>query len=629
MWRRWRIENRVNKPASAGSGVLAVDVGYHGRPMRNSLDSRRYEPYAVLFVLVSFLGCGVHEIVPTEERTLDLVVEKSLVAEGRTLRAAEVLANDETWVAVTLPPRLRVGSALDLGGDPILRLRGTLQREKGFEGDLSGVLRGGIETDNGLRSEFEVDLVGADGWWLHEVELGSGEGRAKLWFEADLPEGCSLLLREATVRHRVAAPQATSSTPRQILLISVDTLRSDAVGAMGGTISTPHLDRFAAEGERWPRHYAAASWTKPSHASMLTGFHPETHRAIGLEQAMDPAIPTLAERFGAGGFETAALVFDCTWLSPRWGFGKGFDSYRVTRWRAGRQARMAAEWVLDHRDEDFFLFLHTFEPHSDFKLLPYEAPGLTRRKIGELFGVFGFGCRSGRCASQFVKGLHRGDVAVEPRDAEILRYSYDEGVRYLDRSLGGLFDSLRSSGAWDQMLVVVTSDHGEAFGERGEFGHGSLHEEIVRVPLIIKWPGGENAGTSRRVLRSSVDLAPTLLAFAGLDAHGLPGTDLRRPRSQAAVFAGTLAKAVITGDDKGIFAGAGAVRFFDLGTDPGERNDIAGVEPARVAALRELLREHRRQSQVLRRSFGSQTDAGEVVLSERERERLRAFGYLE
>jgi arylsulfatase A-like enzyme len=361
----------------------------------------------------------------------------------------------------------------------------------------------------------------------------------------------------------------------------------------------------------------------------LTGFHPETHRAVNLEQAMDPAIPTLAERLGNHGFSTAALVFDCTWLSPRWGFGKGFDSYRVTRWRAERQARMAAEWILDHRDDQFFFFLHTFEPHSDFSILPYEAPGLTRKIIGDRFGVAGFGCRDGRCASQFVNGLHRGKVVVEPRDAEILRHSYDEGVRYLDRALGEFFNTLRSSDVWERMLIVVTSDHGEAFGERGEFGHNTVHEEIVRVPLMVKWPGGENAGVIRSAPRSSVDVAPTLLSIAGLDVEGLPGEDLRLPRTQREIFAGTLAKAVIDGNDKAIFAGSLPARLFDLGEDPGEQIDVAGAGPSRVAALRKLLREHRRQSQALYMGFDPSTEIGEVILSESERERLRAFGYVE
>jgi arylsulfatase A-like enzyme len=421
-------------------------------------------------------------------------------------------------------------------------------------------------------------------------------------------------------------------------LISVDTLRWDAVGAFGGSVATPHLDRFAAEAEIWTRHYAAASWTKPSHASMLTGFHPDTHRAVQLNDAIDPAIPTLAERFRVAGITTSALVFDCAWLSPRWGFGKGFDSYQVTRWRAGRQTRRVSEWVLAHRDEPFFFFFHTFEPHSDFKLLPYEAPGLNQMAIAESFGVSDFGCRKGRCASRLLNArcasrllnaLYRDEVPREPLDTEILRHSYDAGVRYLDASLGTLFDSLRSSGLWNQMLVVVTSDHGEEFAEHGGFGHHTLYEEILRVPLLVKWPRGNHAGTINEALSSSVDLAPTLLEVAGLPADDLPGDHLRRRPAGAPVFAGTLARAVVRGDDKGIFGGAGPRRVFDLAADPDEELNLADLDSRRSRELETLLREHRRQAQELFRRIGSQRESGEIVLSERERERLKAFGYLQ
>ncbi len=598
--------------------------------MRCFLNDRWSRLIAVLAALVGVLGCAGDSGNSTVEKVFDLVAERGLVAEGQVLRASEVFAHDETWVAVEMPRRRRVTSDLQLGKDPMLTLRGCIQCEAKLDGRLTATLRGGVSATGGRGADFEIDLRASDGWWLHEVDLGRAAGRdVQLWLEEDLPEGCSLFLREVTLSHGLVASLTTEFTPTQILLISVDTLRSDAVGALGGIVSTPHLDRFVAEAETWVRHYAAASWTKPSHASMLTGFYPETHRAIGLEQAIDPAIPTLAERFRGAGLETAALVFDCTWLSPRWGFDKGFNSYKVSRWRALRQARMAADWVLNHRDDDFFFFLHTFEPHSDFKLLPYEAPGLTRTKIAEKFGAHGFGCRGGACASQFVNALHRREVALEPNDAEILRYGYDEGVSFLDRALGELFNDLRSSGMWDQMLVVVTSDHGEAFGERGDFGHNSLREEIVRVPLAIKWPGGKNGGDVDPTPRSAVDVAPTLLDFAGLDADDLPGEDLRAPRVNPAIFAGTFAKAVIVGDDKGIFSGDLSAQVFDLENDPGEISDCAGQDPKKTSVLRKRLQKHRKHSLELFQMFGSLSQTGEVVLSERERERLKAFGYLE
>ncbi len=598
--------------------------------MRKKPDrDERLSKWALLAVL-GLLVCTACKVDPTRVEYLDLVMTRSLHAGGEPLKASEIFAADETWVAVTLDPGEAIIADLELQSEPVLTLAGCLVCYGGTETESQASLGGIVDAGNGRQVRFSIDLDPRDGWWTRDVDLARVANlEAGLRFDPVIPEGCAVRLREATVRHQVRAPERMESDPTQILLISVDTLRNDAVGALGGTVDTPHLDRFAAQAEIWLRHYATASWTKPSHASLLTGFHPETHRALDLEHAMDPAIPTLAGSFRAAGFKTSALVFDCTWLSPRWGFAKGFDSYQVSRWRAERQMRAAAAWAIDHRDRDFFYFLHTFEPHSDFNRLPYEAPGLTQKTLAERFGVTGFGCRLGTCASGFVNELHRGGLPLESNDAEILRYSYDAGVRYLDRAIGELFESLRRSGLWEQMLVVVTSDHGEAFGERGEFGHNSLHDEIVRVPLMIKWPGGKKAGTVNYTPRSAVDVAPTLLGFVGLAADDLPGEDLRTQRSQAAVFTGTLDKAVIVGDDKGIFARDLSKRFFDLGTDSGEVVDLSAAEPARMRVLLELLREHRRQSRELHLAFGSQRDDGKVILGERERERLKAFGYLD
>jgi arylsulfatase A-like enzyme len=301
----------------------------------------------------------------------------------------------------------------------------------------------------------------------------------------------------------------------------------------------------------------------------------------------------------------------------------------LTQWRAGRQAVAAADWILSHRDESFFFFVHTFEPHSDGKVLPYEAPGVSRRTIAESFGVKGFGRRQGRSASHFLIALDRGEIPREPGDVEILRSTYEAGVRYLDESLGVMFDALRESGVWDQLLVVVTSDHGEEFDEHGGFDHGSLYEEIIAVPLLIKWPDSEHAGLVSDVLSSSVDLAPTLLQYAGLPTTDLPGTDLRTRSSDQPIFSGTTERAVIAGNLKGTFGGAGPVRLFDLSADPGEHLNLLESDSIPSHALQALLREHRRQAQELSRRVGSQQESTEVVLSTQERQRLKAFGYLE
>jgi arylsulfatase A-like enzyme len=563
--------------------------------------------------------------------TMDLVADGRLAIDGERMVALERFAADETWVAVAIPPGRRVSAAVDLKGGAALDVSGALKCRAHVAASATSELIVEVADSDRTRLERAIPIDSSGGWFRHSVDLSRCSGReVTVFLEGLMPNGCSLLLREVNIRHSVPLEPPLPDPPIQIVLISLDTLRSDVVDQSGNGVATPHLDEFALEAERFSRHYAAASWTKPSHASMLSGFHPDTHRALTLNQAIDPAVPTLAERFVAGGYETAALVYDCGWLSPKWGFAKGFDSYRMTRWRAGRQLSAAARWVNSHREEPFFFFVHTFEPHSDFSLLPYEAPGTNRRTIADLFGVEDFGRRNGRSASSFLISLDRGEIPRRPKDAQILRATYEAGVRYLDQAIGSFFNQLRSSGVWDQMLIVVTSDHGEEFDEHGGFGHGPLYEEIIRVPLLIKWPSSERARRTDAGPSSSVDLAPTLLRFAGLPSDGLPGAVLGGRSADDPVFSGTIERAVIVGSVKGIFGGPGdASEVYDLALDPDELDNTAEINPKQSERLRELLRLQRQRSAALYRRFGSEPADREVVLSESERERLRAFGYIQ
>ncbi len=583
---------------------------------------------ALILALLGMAACGTG---PVLVESVDLVTEGMLEADGKRLAAHESFCADETWVSVTMWPGVHVTAEVDLHREPVLELVGAMTCRDSVPISQDGTLDVELGLEDSPRLHQSISVDPSLGWWQHQVDLAPLAGkRVTLGLEASLPEGCALLLREATVRHLVRAKEPAKDLPTQVLLVSVDTLRSDAAGKVfGGELDTPHLDQLAAEAEVWTAHYAAANWTKPSHASMLTGYDPATHRAQLHDQAMDPAIPTLADRFRVAGFSTSALVFDCGWLSPRWGFAKGFDSYQVNRWRTGRQARATAKWVLEHRDEPFFFFLHTFEPHSDLFVLPYEAPGVNQRTIAGKFGVSGFGCRRGLCSSEFLQGLVGGEVPLEPEDVEILRDTYGAGVGYLDASLGSLFNALRRSGVWDRMLVVVTSDHGEEFLEHGSLSHTTLYDEVVRVPLLIKWPGSDRGGVVNREPCSAVDLAPTLLEFAGLPRVDLPGIPLDQRDQNAPVFVGTLDQAVVVDGYKAIFNfAAGSARLFHLADDSGEIINLAASDPGRLRALEELVRARKEEALALYRKIGSGAEGGEVVLSPAERERLEAFGYI-
>jgi len=584
-----------------------------------------------LVLTLAVLGaaaCGSESVLV---ESVDLVAGGMLEVDSKRLAAHESFCADETWVAVTVMPRVHVTADIELHREPVLELAGAVTCRDSVSALEDGTLNVEVGLEGSTQVRQAIPIHQGQGWWQQRVDLAALAGkRVTIGLEARLPEGCALLLREATVHQLVRSKEQAKKPPMQVLLVSVDTLRNDTAGSVfGGDLDTQHLDQLATEAEVWTAHYAAANWTKPSHASMLTGYDPATHRAQLHDQAMDPEIPTLADRFRVAGFSTSAQVFDCGWLSPRWGFAKGFDSYQVNRWRSGRQARAAANWVLEHRDEPFFFFLHTFEPHSDLFVLPYEAPGINQRTIAKKFGVNGFGCRQGLCSSEFLQGLVGGEVPLEPEDVEILRDTYGAGVRYLDASLGALFDTLKRSGVWDQILVVVTSDHGEEFLDHGSLSHTTLYDEVVRVPLMIKWPASDRGGVVNRAPCSAVDLAPTLLEFAGLPIVDLPGIPLHQRDEHAPVFIGTLDQAVVVDGYKAIFDfAAGPASLFHLAEDAGELVNLAASDPGRLRSLEELVRARKEEALALHRKIGSGAESEKVVLSPRERERLEAFGYL-
>lgn len=614
------------------------------RPAGRPAAWRRAAP-AALLALAALLGAGCG---PAGEpvRYEDLVVSGRLAARPGVEPGRERLCADETRFAVALEPGAEVEVSLVLGAAPRLGVAACLgggATGGAIPGDEPGVAAPAARLEltargaAGLGSELRLQ-VGAEGWAEGVLDLAAlAGGGATLRLRAHSPEtspgGRQILVSGLWLRHLAEAGERRDGRPArggpQILLVSVDTLRADAVGP--GT--APYLAAFAQGAERFDPHYATASWTKPSHGSLLTGLPVEAHGAELEEQSLSPAATTLAERFSAGGFRTAGLVYDCLWLDPRFGFDRGFEEYRVVRWGADQAVRFTVSWIARHRREPFFYFLHLFTPHSDMEVLPYEAAGVSRGTVAERFGVPGYGCREGVCASALLHAINAGRVAPLPDEEAILRHLYARGVETADRALGRLFDDLDRLGLLDRMLVVVTSDHGEAFFEHGELLHTTIHEEVLRVPLLVRWPGGPGGGRLRTEPTSGIDLAPTLLRAAGLATDGLPGVALQDPESgsrRREVFAGTTHKAVVAGPWKAIFPpaeGPGAsARLYRLDRDPGERHDVAAEHPAVLARLRERALAHAEAARALTRRAGEEPVPG---LTPEERRRLEALGYVD
>jgi choline-sulfatase len=276
-------------------------------------------------------------------------------------------------------------------------------------------------------------------------------------------------------------PRSTPSGP-SVVLVTIDTLRADYVGAYqaGKHTETPTLDALAAEGVRFANAVATAPLTLPSHTSIMTGQYPPHHGVrddAGFHAT--PELETVAERFQAAGYATAAVV-GAALLDAESGLAQGFDDYDGPA-SGGVEERKAADVTdralafLAGADRPFFLWVHYFDPHGDY------APPASYRE-------------------RFAKDPYAGEVA------------------YVDAELGRLIAALRERGQLEHTVVCVTADHGEGLGEHGELGHGYfVFESTLHVPWILRGPGIP-AGRVVDTVASNAAVAPTLAHLAVVGA---------------------------------------------------------------------------------------------------------------
>jgi choline-sulfatase len=400
----------------------------------------------------------------------------------------------------------------------------------------------------------------------------------------------------------LGCPAGAPPAPQRILLVTIDTLRADHLGSYGApNAHTPHLDELARSGVRFDAALSPVPLTLPAHTSLMTAVDPPRHGVRhNSVHRLGEDLPTLAERLRGAGYATAAFVGALV-LERRFGLARGFDVYddrtegRVSgstgyaERTADRVVDAALEW-LERAPPRFFLWLHFYDPHADYRPPP------------------GF-------ASAFPGDLYSGEIA------------------FVDAELGRLLDGLRARFGADELLVAVTSDHGEALGDHGEPTHAyTLYESTQHVPLLLAGAGLPRGVVSEQVV-SLVDVAPTLLALAG--AEPLPdvdGRDLRRQLDAAepgerALYMETLATALDLGWSPLFAVRVGPWKYiraprselYDLREDPGELDDRAARDAARAAALDALLERH---------LAGAARAPLPVALSEQDRARLRSLGYV-
>jgi arylsulfatase A-like enzyme len=444
--------------------------------------------------------------------------------------------------------------------------------------------------------------------------------------------GCGEPVRDAAARPS-PDPAASADPLPPVVLVTIDTLRADHVSAYGyPRPTTPNLDALAAAGARFEAAYAVSSTTLPSHATLFTSRDPGEHGVLKNGWPLPDDVPTLAEAFRAAGYETAAFVSSFV-VERRFGLARGFDHYDdefggadhsspIQSWeghtldapydRRGAETTARALAWLAARDASrpFFLWVHYFDPHS-----PYDPPEPHRTRF----------------------------LASEPADARAHTVDlYDGDVHYADHELGRLLRTL----APHAPLTIVTSDHGEGLWDHGVLEHGVfLYEEMVRVPLVVHWPGRIAPGTRIGGLAAHVDVVPTLAGLLGRTLLGEPrGRDLspqllgraepdparavhlqRRhyePTRKGHLRIAGPKHAIRQGDWKLILSPAElGMELFDLARDPGELHNLAGLHPQRTSRLHaELAAWQARQ--------GTRSAAPAEVAPE-VRERLRALGYVD
>ncbi len=408
-----------------------------------------------------------------------------------------------------------------------------------------------------------------------------------------------------------------------VVVIVIDTLRADHLSAFGhGRPTSPHLERFAADGVRFDSAISPAAWTAPALTAIMTG---QLARRFGFTNRpirIPSDTPTLVEAMRDHGWSTHGIIANM-YGGPAIGLDQGFLTFSTEHVGGGPYvssqgvADLALERIAWHGSPPLHLHLHFNDPHSDYvdhEGWSWFVPGAVQ-------------------SPQALHDLWTDAHAIPPDVRQEVAALYDEEIAYTDLHVGRVLDALREAGRYDDALIVVTADHGEELGEDDEhyFGHGvKVSRALTRVPLIVKLPGNVHAGRVVDTPVSLLDLAPTIGHVTGVPFEGdgqvLPLAD-GPPDPGRRVFSETMnrqrewLRSVVSHRYRLVRnEGTGAVELYDRLVDPGE--DVHDLHPDVVADLSAALDEWSELA-------GPTSPAVLATFTEEEREMLEELGYVE
>ena len=491
-------------------------------------------------------------------------------------------------------------------------------------------LRAGETAANELLFEREIHVDRRGEWIEQEADLRAFAGQ-EIWlvFEASFPgapDGEALpvvgIFGEPVLHDRARYRQG-----RGVVVVSIDTLRRDHMSLYGyPRRTTPGLEALSSEAVVFDDAVSTSSWTLPAHASLLTSAYPSVHGAVNLNVGLSPAWPNIATLLQEAEFTTDALVTH-VYLSEDYGFGEGFDrNVYLPETRAEELTNRAIRFLTSKGDRDFFLFVHYYDPHWH-----YDPP----EPYDKTFDASYEGDASGIWWD--FKELDRD--SIDPRDLRHIEALYDGEILYTDHHVERLIRTMKELDIFDKTLLVVTSDHGEEFLEHGNWEHQkTLYDEQLRVPLIVKYPGGEGGGRRVASQVSLLDVAPTIAdvmelpvpgSFRGVSLSGEMTGDRELWSETEHTIDGTHKLSLRRGASSGkaIFSVRDDevdVELFDLRQDPGELEALSDGEM--TERVEQRLRDYLAAAALAREGKG---ETPNVELDPEERERLRSLGYIQ
>jgi arylsulfatase A-like enzyme len=533
-----------------------------------------------------------------------------LLRAGPARREAQVGGRDAAWIEGQTGKSVRINDVVraTLNASPPSRYRFAVDIPKGAH--LSFAAGIPPERHDKPAVEFVVKVVGKgreETVWTSLLDPLSRPAHQK-WLPVDVDlsphagRGREIVLETRGFESDEDARQAFWGDPALTvpgdqapiaIVFLVDTLRADHTTPYGyGRDTTPALMAFAKDAVVFDQAISAASWTKPSVASLMTSLLPGRHRAVQLRDSLDPGLVTLAEMLQARGYATGAAVANSVIYSAGTNFDQGFEFFAGLHGAGNRPSKVveagpvvdtALQWLDERRGFPNFLYVHTMDPH-----VPYSPPPPFDRKY-----------------EPHPTADHPGQDPrydfKEPLDRDRLIAQYDGEIAYGDQEFGRFVQELKKRGLYDRALIVFMADHGEEFEDHGKWLHGrSVFDELIRIPLIVKFPGQKDGG--RRVAQQvqTLDVLPTVLEHFALPVPAAPvitghplqavvrGGAPEPPAVSEISHRGFVAHGMRTGRAKYVrrFSPEEDELYFDLRNDPREQHSLLDQNRERVRLLK-------------------------------------------